>query len=1143
MKNKVIIYLLTLAFVFTSAANIFALANDFYDVNINELEDSNPIIDEEPDTPDPEPLEDRMLEMEEYVSTEAEENALDNEELEIAEEEVLDGVQRSGDKTFTVTKRSLGSTEEGELVGEYDTLYDAFGACSQNDMLNEYVITVNKDYDIPADESVWSRQDVNILLKSAQGKTCTLKRLGTRLIFYVAKNCNTRVENIILDGNNDGELTFVSENGELTLGNGTVVQNFIDVPSADGPAIYLTNKATLNIEDEVIIQNNTGKNIGGVIGDNSKDTTININGGTFTENSCEKRGGVIGSYGTLNISGGAFKGNSSREGGVIASYGKLNITGGVFENNSAKTNGGAIRLGQNAIASIIGASFNKNEAKSGGAIYNSNELIINDGVTFSENKSNDNGGAIINYGKLTVNGGTFKGNEAKNGGAISSTSDYGELTIVGGTFENNKSTGKWGGAIVAKNIVSVKNATFDGNVSGNGGAIFAYDANGAAIENCTFKNNSATNENTVKHGGALFVNGGKNVSIKSNTFIKNTAKDGGALHITGIEGVIEDNTFEENFAERYSSAFHVIDSAPDIKNNIYKNNGTKDDKTTTYATLMVESVKSGEELTIENDKFENNAASDSGGAIVAQNGTVNLKGCEFTNNKVPEYGGAIYITKNATANITNSKFEENSAKRGGAIVTELFSQANPAEDGKYANLKIADDVEFSENFASDGYFNPPTNYKDFPDLKFKTTSLMGQLRAIKSDMKTYAKVDSLLNNYDVYYVNPLVTVIYDSNGGSPAEKIFGEELNSENDEIKPANHKVKTIKETGLTKDGFEFREWNTQADGKGTAYKAGDEMKISSNQVLYAIWQEKAPSPEPEPEPEPQPEPYDPGYFYDPSPDYLNEKSEPERRDLDVYRWYMEGNENNEFMPKKGITRAEMAQIFARALSYDGYKTYGDYNPYPDVETNKWYYQAILTTTEAGVFKGTDMGTFEPEREITQAELIATISRFQKLINKEGNAFEMKFDHWARPEVQAAYEEKWLELYKDGRANFNADAVITREEVATILNKAFGRPIDKKYINDMQANIKDVEKTLKTFKDIDKDMWSYYEIITAANTYAVKYKDKERTDYEWYNHAIEDDGPSMPVEKVRWYKGLLNNDKYIDHLYQIKFQREMRIY
>lgn len=153
------------------------------------------------------------------------------------------------EKTFTVTKRSVGSTGDGALVGEFDTLFDAFGVCSQNDQSNEYVITVNKDYDIPANEGVWSRQDVNILLKSAQGKTCTLKRLGTRLIFYVSHDCKMRVENIILDGNKDGELTFVSENGQLTLGNGTVVQNFIDVPSYDGPAIYLTGNSTLNIED------------------------------------------------------------------------------------------------------------------------------------------------------------------------------------------------------------------------------------------------------------------------------------------------------------------------------------------------------------------------------------------------------------------------------------------------------------------------------------------------------------------------------------------------------------------------------------------------------------------------------------------------------------------------------------------------------------------------------------------------------------------------------------------------------------------------------------------------------------------------------------------------------------------------------
>lgn len=980
-------------------------------------------------------------------------------------------------KTFTVTKREANNPNATEEpVGEYDTLHDAMGACEQGDLANEYIVTLNKDYTVPEDEGVWDRQDVNILLKSAQGNTYTLKRLGTRLIFYVSSNCKMKTENIILDGNKDGELTFLSVNGELTLDKGTVVQNFIDVPSADGPAIYMTGNSTLNIEDGVTIQNNAGSSMGGVIGDNSKDTTINIKGGTFTGNSCARYGGVITSYGTINISGGIFNNNSSKEGGVIASYGKLNITGGTFENNNATSNGGVIRLGQKATATIKGASFNKNEARSGGAIYNSNELTINEGVVFSENTSREYGGAIINYGKLTVNDVTFKGNEAKNGGAISSTSDYGELTIAGGTFENNRSTDKWGGAIVAKNKVSVKNATFDGNVSGNGGAIFAYDANDAAFENCTFKNNSATNENTVKHGGALFVNDSKNVSIISNTFIKNTAQDGGALHITGVEGIIEGNTFEENFAEGFSSAFHVKDSAPAIKNNIYKNNGTKDGKTTSYATLMVESVASGKELTIENDKFENNGATKSGGALVVGEGTVSLKACEFTNNKVSEYGGSIYITDDGKLNITNSKFIGNSAKRGGAIVTELFSQANPAEDGKYANLTIADNVEFDKNFASDGYFNPPTNYDKFPDLKFKTTSLMGQLRAIKSDMKTYEKIDSLLNNYDVYYVNPLVTVIYDSNGGSPAEKIFGEELKSENNEIKPANHKVKTIKETGLTKDGFEFKEWNTQADGKGTAYKAGDEMKISSNQVLYAIWKEKAPSPEPQPEPKPEPKPEPERRvheYVDTIPVFAQADSVKKvtERASETHIEYISGYPDNTVRPDGNVTRAEAVTMLVRLKAYP--LTEGE-EIFKDVKASAWYAPFINAAYKNNILEEKKGQAFRPDEKITRAELAQLISHLDKKNNAKAN-FPDIAGHKFEAAINQSFGNKRIAGYPDG--SFKPDNAITRAETTRILNSLFDRKVDSNGL----AKVMD---DLRLYKDLDKNHWAYYEIMEASHTH-----------------------------------------------------------
>lgn len=408
-------------------------------------------------------------------------------ELKISGEDVPDAVgEPAAEKTFTVTKRPVGNTEDGALVGEYSTLFDAFSACAQNDQSNEYVITVNNDYDIPEDEDVWSRQHVNIVLKSAEGKKCTLKRLGTRPTFYVAKDCKMLVENVILDGNADGELTFLSENGNLTLGNGTVVQNFIDVPSADGPAIYLTGSSTLNIEDGVIIQNNKGNSMGGIIGDNSSDTTININGGTFTGNSTEKWGGVIGSYGKVTIYGGTFTGNKGNQGAVVYSNGVLNITGGTFEGNQASYSGGVIAVGSKANLNVSGGTFKGNSASFGSAIYTSktqNALIKN--ATMESNVSGF-GSVYFNEGNANVENVTFTNNLAfKRGSAIynrdalvivdnSTFKDNGEMTDADGTY-----TCIHGGAIAVEKVknndtkLTVKDSTFEGNkAKEDGGAIY-----------------------------------------------------------------------------------------------------------------------------------------------------------------------------------------------------------------------------------------------------------------------------------------------------------------------------------------------------------------------------------------------------------------------------------------------------------------------------------------------------------------------------------------------------------------------------------------------------------------------------------------------------------------------------------------------
>ena len=203
----------------------------------------------------------------------------------------------------------------------------------------------------------------------------------------------------------------------------------------------------------------------------------------------------------------------------------------------------------------------------------------------------------------------------------------------------------------------------------------------------------------------------------------------------------------------------------------------------------------------------------------------------------------------------------------------------------------------------------------------------------------------------------------------------------------------------------------------------------------------------------------------------------------------FMQGFEGK-FRPHDGLTRAEAAQILANALKQDGY----NYNPaypinYKDVK-QKWYTEAIVITTQANVFKGYDDGYFRPEEKISRAEWIATLKRFQQLQDSDGNRMGLKENHWAKREVEAAYEEGWLQIYTNGNAKFDANEPITREEVAAVSNRAFGRLVDKIYIlrND---------KSVINYKDINPSMWSYADILCASNSFI-------RDENYYMSHGIE---------------------------------------
>ena len=191
----------------------------------------------------------------------------------------------------------------------------------------------------------------------------------------------------------------------------------------------------------------------------------------------------------------------------------------------------------------------------------------------------------------------------------------------------------------------------------------------------------------------------------------------------------------------------------------------------------------------------------------------------------------------------------------------------------------------------------------------------------------------------------------------------------------------------------------------------------------------------------------------------------------------YMQGF-NGYFRPNDGLTRAEAAQILANALREDGY----NYNPnyqisYKDIG-REWYTEAVRITTEANVFAGYDDGFFRPEKKITRAEWVATLRRFQNIAKADGNHMNLGGNHWAKAEIEGAFNEGWLKIYTDGLAKFNADEFIPRQEVAAVSNRAFNRVFDKTYID------RNDKAFINQYKDVNPSMWAYEDILCASNTF-----------------------------------------------------------
>ena len=281
-------------------------------------------------------------------------------------------------------------------------------------------------------------------------------------------------------------------------------------------------------------------------------------------------------------------------------------------------------------------------------------------IIFKNGASDNKAGAVYITGlNIKINNCTFINNTAHDGGAIAS---YGaNTTVTNSEFYNNSA--KYNGAIyINSENGKITNSNFENNYANvSAGAIgWAYQSYGL-IENCTFTNNQAPEQNAEKGGGgAIFWNEGQNAIIRNSKFTNNKAYMGGAIYLNApINEIIYNCTFENNSATSggavYTDSLNKTaqDSAV-IENSLFKNNTA-----TIGGAIYLKNIG-----TIIASNFTGNTA-DNGGAIYTNN-ILSITSASLTNNRATNgthyialgSEGKVSLNNNKDAIVTNNIYGE-----------------------------------------------------------------------------------------------------------------------------------------------------------------------------------------------------------------------------------------------------------------------------------------------------------------------------------------------------------------------------------------------------------------------------------------------------------------------------------------------------
>ena len=261
-------------------------------------------------------------------------------------------------------------------------------------------------------------------------------------------------------------------------------------------------------------------------------------------------------------------------------------------------------------------------------------------------------GHIINQGDLNAENVAFVNSKCDYDPDSSAFTAYGS----GGAIFSNPST--W----YACNI-NLNNCYFDTNHAKHGGAIAANYTN-IVITNCIFSNSLSN-----RSGGAIY-SLKSNITVSKSSFTKSNAKYGGAIYTEEGNIYLSDSNFTTSQAYSFGGAI---------------------------ASILTNS-------TIGNCNFLNYwSLTDSGGAVYAKNGRIDVSKSSFTNG-IADFGGAI-CALSIYSTIEGSNFQNNTANCGGSIfnmynnlyVTNSNFKSSSAVYGDAICSYLADCISLNSN--------------------------------------------------------------------------------------------------------------------------------------------------------------------------------------------------------------------------------------------------------------------------------------------------------------------------------------------------------------------------------------------------------------------------------------------------------------